>query len=191
MRSEIANEDMIRMNSTRGLRFLRPCLHNDLSPACKAAYLRFFSSSRSVLDPKQFVSRTRIKNLHAFRKPLVKVVEFRGEVQERIEELQAAKALEWPRIKNDKNAMRVDDFLAKYTDLKPGEMRAEDFVVVRGRLRSFRIAGKELVFLDLVQGSKTAQVVLNRARLENFGGVERRRFKEFYHLIRRGDIICK
>ncbi|KAH8783780.1 hypothetical protein F5882DRAFT_327584 [Hyaloscypha sp. PMI_1271] len=189
MGGELANGGKTRMNSAAGLRFLRPCLHHDLSSARKAAYLRFFSTSRSVLDPKPFVARHRIKNLNAFRHPLSKAVEFRGEVQERIEELQAARALEWPRIKSDKHAMRIEEFLVKYHDLQRGEMRAGDFVMLRGRLRSFRIAGKQLVFLDLVQGSRTAQVVLNRARLENFGGVDRKRFKEFYHLIRRGDIM--
>lgn len=192
MREELANGDKIRMNSTTGLRFLRPCLHNDLSPVRKAAYLRFFSTSRTVLATKDFVYKPRrVRNLNAYKHPISAGIEFRGEVQERIEELHAAKALEWPRIKSEKEVMRIEEFLAKYNGIERGQCREKEFVMLRGRLRAFRIAGKALVFLDIVQNGSTTQVMLDSGKLERFGGMDRKRFKEFYHLIRRGDTVCE
>jgi len=177
------------MNTTKGLRFLRPRLHNDLSPARRAAYLRFFSVSTPLYVKEKYPRK--IMSLNKYKQPIIAGVPFRGEVQERIEELRVSNALEWPRIESNRDAIRVEDFLEKYRALKRGELREQEWTLVRGRLRSFRIAGSSLVFLDLAQDGRSVQVVLNRARLESFGGVHRSRFKEFYHLIRRGDIMCE
>ncbi|KAN0093600.1 lysyl-tRNA synthetase [Hyaloscypha variabilis] len=177
------------MNSTTGLRFLRPRLHSNLSAARRAAYLRFFSISTSTLKQNEKVPDRTIKTLNKYKHPLAADVPFRGEVQERIKELEVGNSLAWPRIKRDKAAIRVEDFLHKYKDLQLNELRENEFVLVRGRLRGFRVAGSSLVFLDLLQDGRTVQIVLNRARLESFGGVHKLRFKEFYHLIRRGDIM--
>src|SRR5882724_7358670 len=106
------------MNPAAGLRFLRPRLHSDLSPARKAAHLRFSSTSQFV---KRYAYTSRkIRNLNAYKHYISDGIEFRGEVQERIKELQAANALEWPRIKSDKEAMRIEEFLAKYDGLERG-----------------------------------------------------------------------
>jgi lysyl-tRNA synthetase class 2 len=178
------------MNSTTGLRFLRPCLHNDLSAVRKAAYLRWFSTSRSLLNPA--AATPKIQNVRRVRTPPTVGGESRAQVQERIAELKDAGALEWPRIKSDKEAMRVGEFIEKYMPiLGRGEILEKEHVKVRGRVRSFRVAGKSLVFLDIAQDGRSVQIVLNRARLEGFGGINRWEFIEFYHLVRRGDIICE
>jgi lysyl-tRNA synthetase, class II len=177
------------MNSTTGLRFLRPSLHNDLSSARKAAYLRFFSTSRSLLG--MGAAPRKARNLNAIGQPIHDGIEFRGSIKDRIAELKAAKALKWPRIKSDKDAMTIDAFLRKYADLQPKESRDKDYVLVRGRLRAFRVSGKGLVFMDIAQDGKSVQIVCNRSKLEMLAGMARRKFEEFYHIIRRGDIICK
>ena len=65
---------------------------------------------------------------------------------------------------------------------------ADDMV---GRLKSFRIAGKALAFLDLVQDDVQVQAVCNLSRLDAFGGVLRTKFRDFHSCIQRGDIICE
>ena len=178
------------MNPKTGLRFLRPGLHNDLSAARKAAYLHWFSTSRSLLSSA--AATPKIQNVGTGWKTPVTGVEFRGQVQDRIAELKEADALEWPRIKSDKEAMRIGEYIEKYMPiLGQGEIREEIYVKVRGRVRSFRVAGKSLVFLDIAQDGNSMQIVLNRARLEGFGGINRKEFIDFYHLVRRGDIICE
>jgi lysyl-tRNA synthetase class 2 len=179
-----------RMNPIAGLRFLRPCLHNDLSSARKAAYVRWFSTSQSLLgygDPPR-----KILNFNAVKQPLATGVEFRTQVQDRIAELQEADALQWPRIKSDKDSMTIEEYIQKYAALMGhGDIQEDLYVKVRGRVRSFRIAGKALVFLDIAQDGASVQIVLNRSKLEGFAGVNRKDFVEFYHLVRRGDFICE
>lgn len=175
------------MNPSVGLRFLRPCLRNDLPSASKAAYLRFFSTSHAVFA-RQWGS-------NAFRKRQVgERIEGRVQVQERIEELEEAEALQWPRISRDKDAMRVTAFREKYSHLKGlngDQVLEEESVILRGRVKAIRIAGGGLVFMDLSQDGTSVQVVLNRKRMTVFGSMETRKFREFYHLVRRGDIICE
>jgi len=177
------------MNSVTGLRFLRPSLHNGLSSVRKAAYLRFFSTSQYLLGKGN--APRKIRNLNAAGQSLAKGVEFRSSVKERIDELKAANALQWPRIKSDKAAMTVTEYLEKYRTLTLGQYKEEEYVKVRGRIRALRISGSGLVFLDIMQDGKAVQIVCNRKKLEGFGSVTRNLFVEFYHIIRRGDIICE
>lgn len=60
-----------------------------------------------------------------------------------------------------------------------------------GRVKGFRVASSKLVFVDLVQEGINIQGVCNLARVGAFdSGNLKAQFKQFYHLIRRGDIIC-
>ena len=54
-----------------------------------------------------------------------------------------------------------------------------------------RIAGKSLVFMDIEQDGFTLQVVCQAARMDSFVGISPAEFQKFYHLVRRGDIICE
>jgi hypothetical protein len=68
-----------------------------------------------------------------YGKPAEDGVSFRGSVAERIEELKAADALEWPRIKVDPHTLAIKEFREKYqSQLKPGEIRNKEFVKIRG-----------------------------------------------------------
>lgn len=59
-----------------------------------------------------------------------------------------------------------------------------------GRIRSQRTAGKKLVFFDLVHNGHKVQVLCNQ-RVVGEAGISPEKFKEFYHLLRRGDSFCK
>ncbi len=131
------------------------------------------------------------RNLNCVGQPISEGIEFRGAVRERIEELKAMNALKWPRIKNDKEAVTIHQYQERYMNLQPKAHLEQEFATVRGRLRAFRIAGRGLVFLDIVQDDKSVQIVLNKKKLVTFGGVTRQSFEEFYHLVRRGDIMCE
>ena len=60
-----------------------------------------------------------------------------------------------------------------------------------GRLKNLRIAGKSLVFLDIEQDGHTLQAVCKAGGLDAFTGINQLEFQRFYHLVRRGDIICE
>ena len=65
-------------------------------------------------------------------------------MQERVEELKAADALKWPRIKSDPHAVTVQEFVSRYK-LKPGETRKDDYVLVRGMLAHEFWGGRRLM----------------------------------------------
>lgn len=60
-----------------------------------------------------------------------------------------------------------------------------------GRLKGFRVAGPKLAFLDLVQDGLSTQIVVELNSLISITDVDYNAMKEFTHLIRRGDILCK
>ncbi|KAH9215195.1 hypothetical protein DL95DRAFT_435709 [Leptodontidium sp. 2 PMI_412] len=170
------------MNSTTGLRFLRPYLQQDLPALKRTAYLRFFSSSRSCLYLRN--SEKRAVAPHSHNKRAMK-----SDVQGRIEELKKVQKLEWPRIKSDKDAMTLVEFTAKYIGMKPVEIRKTDYVMLRGRVRSIRISSSKLVFLDITQDGSVVQLVVDRSRIDSVNGETPGMFRNFYHIVRRGDII--
>ncbi|KAG4411631.1 hypothetical protein IFR04_015230 [Cadophora malorum] len=170
------------MSSLTGLRFLRPYLQQDLPVVRHAAYLRFFSTTRSCLSSKQKKAQD---------EPGIKrnKVAIKSDVQGRIEELQKAMRLEWPMITNSPHAMTLLDYTLKYHDMNPSELKKSDYVMLRGRVLSCRVASSALVFLDIVQDGTTVQIVADLSRIDFIGGENKRSFKAFYRLIRRGDII--
>lgn len=60
-----------------------------------------------------------------------------------------------------------------------------------GRVNSVRIAGKALIFLDVVQDGHQLQGVCALDKIGAFTGISSEDFRHFYHLVRRGDIICE
>lgn len=167
--------------SSSGLRFLRPCLNLELTASTKAAYRSFYTSAR-CLAAKQ-------------SKPVDEVLQtgkaFRIAVQERINELDAGGALKYPRIKSSEQALSIQEFVKKH---ETGQIDEEsEKLVVRARVMSVRIASKGLVFVDLVQDGATLQAVLSRNSMEDSSQekVSATEFIKFYHLLRRGDIICE
>jgi lysyl-tRNA synthetase class 2 len=172
------------MNCSSGLRFLRPYLATDVPVTRKSIYIRFFNTTqcrKDKINTKRFANRS--ANLKKF-------VNDRVPVELRIQELEGSRQLKYPRIKSMSRTLTVEDFKKKY-DSKAGEERTLSTAAVNGRVTSVRIAGKALVFIDIVQDSHTLQVVCRANSLRAFSGVDQREFSQFYHRVRRGDIICE
>ena len=113
------------MSSLTGLRFLRPYLQQDLPVVRRAAYLRFFSTTRSGLSSKQ-------KKAQDEPGPKINKVAIKSDVQGRIEELQKAMRLDWPMIRSSPHAMTLLDYSQKYHGMNPSELRKSDYVMLRG-----------------------------------------------------------
>ncbi|OAX81920.1 lysine-tRNA ligase [Emergomyces africanus] len=94
----------------------------------------------------------------------------------------------YPRLSVDKRSISCDEFHSKYNYVKPNETAEQDSVVIYGRIQSARIAGSKLIFLDLVQNGRKLQVLCNQRHLDSMG-VTPEKFKQFYHLLRRGDVF--
>ena len=118
------------MSAASGFRFLRPYLCKSLPIKTKTAYIRFFNTTR-CLEKKR---GPHIKNLAAVAQSLDESIEFRGAVGERKRELEAANALVYPRIRGDDATLSCSDFLERYSSLHPGELKAEETVLVRGMI---------------------------------------------------------
>src|SRR4051812_48771172 len=114
------------MNTTPGLRFLRPYLQQDLPALKRTAYLRFFSSSQSCRS-----QLTKVK-VRAVAQPYRHKHSPKSDVQGRIDELEKARKLEWPRLQRNRDAMTLLEFTAKYSGMLPVEIRKSDFVMLRG-----------------------------------------------------------
>ncbi|KAH8813267.1 hypothetical protein F5884DRAFT_331709 [Xylogone sp. PMI_703] len=178
-----------------GLRFLQPRLCTDISPASKAAYLRFYKTAGLAAGPIPKGSRSAINAL--LRKYSNVSASGNSEAQDgrdrRVQELKDAKLLEYPRIKKSLDIgykeMTCRDFIEKYARLQSGEVLKEDNIVLRGRIHSIRLSGSKLVFLDLVQDGIRVQGVFDLNRLQMFLDVTPRQFRHFYRTFRRGDII--
>jgi len=114
-----------------GLRFLRPYLSKSLSPIQKSVYIRFFHSTRCLAQPPKHR-----KLVGEVAPDLKSYTEFTAaEVRQRVEELEEANALAYPRIQRTERAVSCLDFLKKYELLKAGQRRDECYVI-RGRIDS-------------------------------------------------------
>jgi lysyl-tRNA synthetase class 2 len=168
--------------SSSSLRFLRPCMKLELTASTKAAYKSFYTSARCLATKKDRPVDEVLKTGKAFQIA----------VQERIDELDAGGALRYPRIKSSEQALSIREFIHKH---ETGQIDKEstEKLVVRARVMSVRIASKGLVFVDLVQDGATLQAVLSRNSMGNSSPEEvpATEFIKFYHLLRRGDIICE
>lgn len=75
--------------------------------------------------------------------------------------------------------------------LCPGKRTKTITYDVIGRVTSLRVAGRKLVFLDILQDGHIMQIICKASTLDAFAGTSAQAFQRFYHLVRRGDIICK
>ncbi|OJD17697.1 lysine-tRNA ligase [Emergomyces pasteurianus Ep9510] len=94
----------------------------------------------------------------------------------------------YPRLPIDKRSISCDEFHAKYNYIKPNETAEQDSVVIYGRIQSARTGGSKLIFLDLVQNGRKLQVLCNQRHLDVMG-VTPEKFRQFYNLLRRGDVF--
>ena len=218
------------MNSISGLQCLRPYLFRDLPVARKVVYTRFYNttahlasqaaySTKEVEDfdstsPRNTSSEGTYPEKPSPASPQGKqspgnrahgpAVKGCKAVAARIEELKAANALVYPRMRRSSSALNFKEYIKRYGKLK-AEEKLDEAVTIRGmfemtstydepnsfigRVLSVRISGKKLVFLDLVQDGQVLQAICS------FGSVAASRdlapFRTFSHLVRRGDIVCK
>ncbi|EGE06816.1 lysyl-tRNA synthetase [Trichophyton equinum CBS 127.97] len=106
--------------------------------------------------------------------------------QARVSDIQKTWSSPYPRIGRSPLSLTCTEFRSKYDTIQPDETVEEDTVVLHGRIRSQRTAGKKLVFFDLVHNGHKVQVLCNQ-RVVGEAGISPEKFKEFYHLLRRGD----
>jgi len=130
-------------------RFLRPYsqrTHRSLAAPKQAAYLQFYAAARRLsssaprwnhsrsYDTSDTRAESGISQHSALRNPVLEAgyTSQRDDVRRRIEELQDAKALKYPRIKQDSKAITCADFRKLYNSLKPEEVKKGEIVTLRG-----------------------------------------------------------
>ncbi|KAF5009845.1 hypothetical protein FDECE_3967 [Fusarium decemcellulare] len=90
-----------------------------------------------------------------------------------------------PRLEHRAKRMSVPEFLEAFRD----ELDDTKDVSVYGRVRSKRVAGKNLVFLDIVNEFERLQVMVNRSKCMLDQAQRRIKFSMFRNLIEVGDHI--
>lgn len=86
-----------------------------------------------------------------------------------------------------------------FTDRKSVPEFLEDFheklvdrpVTLTGRIRSKRVVGKNLIFVDIVNEFQKAQVMISKAKCELVKAGSTHKFALFKSLIQVGDHICR
>ncbi|KAE8400128.1 hypothetical protein BDV37DRAFT_211468 [Aspergillus pseudonomiae] len=104
--------------------------------------------------------------------------------KERLQEVQNVCPDPYPRLAADGRSVSCSEFRDRYSHLENNETVEGDSVVVRGRIRTYRLAGSKLIFFDIVQNGHKVQVMCN---LRQLPGITPEAFKKLYRLLRRGD----
>lgn len=81
-------------------------------------------------------------------------------------------------------SISLEDYIAKYSDLKDGEVVESDHVSVAGRIYAIRESGAKLIFYDL-RGEGTKLQIMATAKHYH----DETKFAEIIDKIRRGDIV--
>lgn len=131
------------MTASTGLQFLRPFLFTRPPVHIKSAYIRFFNISKCLTRPTSPQKR----NINTFtttsgsvirepKLPLAPVTQFapRHEVEERVKELEDAKALVYPRVGKHDRTLSVLEYREAYGHLEAGEECSTDTITVHGLL---------------------------------------------------------
>ncbi|CAO2658082.1 Nn.00g073420.m01.CDS01 [Neocucurbitaria sp. VM-36] len=160
--------------SRTSLGFLRPYLYRASAPS-KSEYARAYASIQ-----RRFAQTVAVEN---FTGP------HHVEKQKRLEQLKRAKPLGdyHPRLVYPAGAQSLSlrDFNAKYESIQ--ETRP-DVVSVFGRVRSVRLLGSKLMFLDIERDTQRLQVMVELKRLTAQDGLEEN-FKSFKKVARIGDWV--
>jgi lysyl-tRNA synthetase class 2 len=145
---------------------------------------------------------TRLKSLHNIKRSLSTSAslkqdgqdDIRKEIKQRKAQVDESGINVYPRYVKDKEEMSLVHFMRKWRDLKPGDVAdiekdIQTPVVVAGRIKSIRLSGKRLAFIDIVGGQgHRLQVLFNFGPLER-KGVTRDEFTRVKQLLHRGDVI--
>ncbi|KAK4555836.1 mitochondrial lysine-tRNA synthetase [Recurvomyces mirabilis] len=111
--------------------------------------------------------------------------------EKRIAELEAHRTLSecYPRLdkSNGRDIVPLDNFRRDWADLQADETRKHDgLVTVAGRVKSVRMAGNKLVFMDIDDSTGTIQVLCTYGQLQEHG-VDVKQLKDFGKVARKGD----
>ncbi|KJZ71527.1 hypothetical protein HIM_09065 [Hirsutella minnesotensis 3608] len=90
----------------------------------------------------------------------------------------------YPRLESSEERQTTSEFLKGFKDGVP-----EENVILTGRVRSKRVAGKALVFLDIVNEFQRVQVMLNKKKCISGKHKSAMKFALFRNLIEVGDHI--
>ncbi|KAL3463370.1 hypothetical protein BJX64DRAFT_257134 [Aspergillus heterothallicus] len=105
-------------------------------------------------------------------------------LERRIQEVRDSCPNPYPRLRKSSISIDCSEFRSRYSYVAVNETVEEDSVSVTGRIRTYRLAGGKLIFLDIVQDGQKLQIMCN---LRLFDGITPADFKKFYRLLRRGD----
>ena len=139
------------MNKNTGLKFLRPYLCKDIHITKKSVYVRFYHNTKCMAGkaaeaPSSMAEESKLAagpNLPPTLLPSIAqsdsktVIRGSGEkqrisVNERIEVLKRAKALSYPRIERDNDALTLKEFSELYNSLEANNNLHSDSKTVRG-----------------------------------------------------------
>lgn len=111
--------------------------------------------------------------------------------RQRLEQLQENQTSEaplyseaYPRLPADDARKSVPEFIEECQDALPTEP-----VSLSGRVRSKRVVGKSLIFVDIVNEFQKAQVMINKKNCQ-LGETNKHQFRLFKNMIQVGDHIC-
>ncbi len=124
------------MNTSIGLRFLRPYVFKDLPVTPNSTYIRFFNTTRHLAaSPADKAKKTKRKFIKAAltknegqvkKKNVIQELVGRTPVEQRVSELEQAQALVYPRIQSDPAALSCAEYQRRYNTMVPGEKRLEE-----------------------------------------------------------------
>jgi len=133
------------MNVSTGMKFLRPYLCKDVHITKKSIYLRFYHNTKCMAEkspeaPSSTVDISGVKagsnisliNPLSDNQTVLKGEKQRISVRNRIEVLERAKALSYPRIEQDADALTLKEFGEKYNSLEANNSLHNDSRTVRG-----------------------------------------------------------
>lgn len=126
------------MNSTTGLRFLRPYLSKDVPVKQKSIYIRFFNSTRCLAEPGTSgphwpaTPASKLKLPKTSKNKPVENIKDQAPVELRIKELENARALNYSRIKSIGYVLTIEEYQHRYKYMANGEKRPQDILTVNG-----------------------------------------------------------
>lgn len=93
-----------------------------------------------------------------------------------------------PRLQDAPKRWSVPEFIEAFRAIDHSEFEQ---VTVYGRVRSKRVAGKSLIFLDIVNEFERLQVMVNKSKVIEDRSSRGHKFALFRNLIEVGDHICR
>ncbi|KAF2787191.1 class II aaRS and biotin synthetase [Melanomma pulvis-pyrius CBS 109.77] len=162
--------------SRNSLQFLRPCLNRRFQPVAKPEHARIYRSIQRRFA--QTASSDALTGPHDVEK------------QKRLDQLRKMRPLNdyHPRLVHTAGveALSVRNFQAKYDDIQETKT---DLVSVFGRVRSVRLLGSKLMFLDIERDGQRLQAMIEVKKLMPGDTTLEESFKSFKKVIRNGDWV--